>query len=60
MAGLSVVTLILLLIALSRPQQPTPLAQPLLQARDIILTLDLSLSMEGQIPGQQDEQATST
>jgi Ca-activated chloride channel family protein len=53
-AGLSVVTLVLLLIALSRPQQPAPLAQPLLQARDIILTLDLSLSMEGQIPGQQE------
>jgi Ca-activated chloride channel homolog len=54
MAALSVVTLILLLIALSRPQQPAALAPPLLQARDIILTLDLSLSMEGQIPGQQD------
>jgi Ca-activated chloride channel family protein len=54
MAGLSAVTLILLLIALSRPQQPTPLAPPLLQARDIILTLDLSLSMEGHIPTHQE------
>jgi Ca-activated chloride channel family protein len=54
MAGLSVVTLILLLVALSRPQQPAPQAQPLLQARDIILTLDLSLSMEGHIPAQQE------
>jgi Ca-activated chloride channel family protein len=54
MAGLSVVTLSLLLVALSRPQRPAPQAQPLLQARDIILALDLSLSMEGHIPVQQE------
>jgi Ca-activated chloride channel family protein len=54
MAGLSVVTLSLLLVALSRPQRPAPQALPLLQAKDIILALDLSLSMEGHMPAHQE------
>jgi Ca-activated chloride channel family protein len=48
--GMTVIALILLLLALSRPQQPVPHANQTLPARDIILTLDLSLSMEGHIP----------
>jgi Ca-activated chloride channel family protein len=48
--GMTVIALALLLLALSRPQQPVPHANQPLPARDILLTLDLSLSMEGHMP----------
>jgi Ca-activated chloride channel family protein len=51
-ASLTALALVLLLIALGRPQQPLAQPQQQVQARDIILTLDLSLSMEGHIPAQ--------
>jgi hypothetical protein len=51
--GLSVAGLGLLLVGLARPQKLIPPSQPLVQARDIVLTLDLSLSMEGYIPTRQ-------
>ena len=51
-AGMTVLALMLLLVALGRPQQSLSQPQQQLQARDIILTLDLSLSMEGFIPTQ--------
>jgi Ca-activated chloride channel homolog len=51
-AGITVLALMLLLLALGRPQQPLAQPQQQLQARDIIVTLDLSLSMEGHIPTQ--------
>jgi Ca-activated chloride channel family protein len=47
---MTVLALMLLLVALSRPQQPLSQPQQQWPARDIILTLDLSLSMEGYIP----------
>jgi Ca-activated chloride channel homolog len=48
--GMTVIALTLLLLALSRPQQPVPHSNQPLPARDILLTLDLSLSMEGHMP----------
>jgi Ca-activated chloride channel family protein len=50
LAGLTGMAISLLLIALARPQQVTALPQHATVARDIVLTLDLSLSMEGYIP----------
>jgi len=48
--GLAVAAVLLLLLALARPQQTTTLPQRAIVARDIVLTLDLSLSMEAYIP----------
>jgi Ca-activated chloride channel family protein len=53
-AGLSGGAILLLLLALARPQRTTLLPQRTITARDIVLTLDLSLSMEGYIPQQDD------
>jgi Ca-activated chloride channel family protein len=52
-AAMTLVALTLLLVALLRPQTTVPQVDQPLQARDIILTLDLSLSMEGHMPAQQ-------
>jgi Ca-activated chloride channel family protein len=49
-AGMTIGALVLLLIALARPQKILAQVQRGLDARDIVLTLDLSLSMEGYIP----------
>lgn len=49
-AGLTVIALSLILLALARPQQTAQLPQETIVARDIVLTIDLSLSMEGYIP----------
>jgi Ca-activated chloride channel family protein len=48
--GLTVAAVLLLLLALARPQKTTTLPPRAIVARDIVLTLDLSLSMEGYIP----------
>jgi Ca-activated chloride channel family protein len=45
--------LILLLIALARPQGEVEQHKHILEVRDILLTLDLSLSMEDKIPSEQ-------
>jgi Ca-activated chloride channel family protein len=50
LTGVLVAALALLLLALARPQRITPLPQQTIVARDIVLTLDLSLSMEAYIP----------
>jgi Ca-activated chloride channel homolog len=50
--GLAVAAVLLLLLALARPQQTITLPQRAIVARDIVLTLDLSLSMEAYIPKQ--------
>jgi Ca-activated chloride channel family protein len=47
MIGVTCGALTLLLIALARPQQTITHRQQSVDARDIVLTLDLSLSMEG-------------
>jgi Ca-activated chloride channel family protein len=51
-ASISVVALTLLLLALARPQRLTRQIQRTMDARDVVLTLDLSLSMEEYLPGK--------
>ncbi len=48
--GLTALALTLLLIALANPQNTVVHTEETVQARDILLTLDLSLSMEGFLP----------
>lgn len=49
-AAMTIVAMTILLIALARPQMVLAHAQRRVDARDIIIVLDLSLSMEGHLP----------
>jgi Ca-activated chloride channel family protein len=54
-SGLTIVSLLLLLLALARPQKPVTQTHQAVEVRDMVLTLDLSLSMEGYIPRQEQQ-----
>lgn len=54
-SGVTLAALLLLLLALARPQGGAVRTQHVLEARDIVLTLDLSLSMDGSMALTGDE-----
>jgi Ca-activated chloride channel family protein len=59
LGGITVAALLLLLIALARPQGGLGQSQQVREVRDIVLTLDLSLSMDGAITADSGKTYTS-